>query len=151
MASYQLESKTGDTTVEMECDIEEDIESELEDFVRLSHTFQFVKAQQLYDECLSSHEAWFPVSAEYADFLCLQRQYDQLKSFSLAALSRFSDVQELALFQMMEYLAECYLQPRNINNTLIKALKTWKVATLSFPASSDIEVSSCVGQKHSSN
>lgn len=143
MISRQLVTETGDTMVEIECDIEEDIEGELEDFVHLSHTYQFVKAQQLYDECLSSREAWFPVSAEYADFLCLQRQYDQLKSFSLAALTRFSDVQELAIFRLMELLANCYLQLSDIKNTLIDALKIWKVATVPFPVSSDIEVSTC--------
>ena len=143
MTSRQLIQETGDTMLEIACDIEEDIEGELEDFVRLSHTFQFVKAQQLYDECLSTHEAWFPVSAEYADFLCLQSQYDQLKSFSQAALTRFSDVQELALFHLMELLADCYLQPDDIDYNLIKALKIWKDATIPFPASSDIEVSWC--------
>ena len=143
MTSRQLVTETGDTMVEIECEIEEDIEGELEDFVRLSHTYQFVKAQQVYDECLSSREAWFPVSAEYADFLCLQRQYDQLKSFSLAAQTRFSDVQELAIFRLMELLANCYLQPSDIKNTLINALEAWKVATVPFPVSSDIEVSIC--------
>ena len=148
MTSRQLVTETGDTMVEIECDIEEDVEGELEDFVRLSHTYQFVKAQQLYDECLSSREAWFPVSAEYAEFLCLQRQYDQLKSFSLAALTRFSAVQERAIFHLMNLLADCYLHLADTHNTLNNALKIWEVATVPFPVSSDIEVSTCACWRH---
>lgn len=144
MTNYQLVRvpDTGDTRLEIECDIEEDIEGALEDFVRLSHTFQFAKAQEFYVECLSSHEAWFPVSAEYAEFLCLQRQYGELKSFSLAAETRFSDAQELALFRIMELIADCS------RGEQYPILHSWEVPKIPFPASSDIklsdiEVSSC--------
>ena len=64
----------------LKLDIEEGVKAELEDFVRLSHICQFRDAYELFDECLSSHDAWYPVAAAYADCLLREGDFEQLES-----------------------------------------------------------------------
>lgn len=90
-----------DVKLELECEIEEDIEAELEDFVRLNHTGQFIDAHELYEECLSTHDDWYPIAAEYADCLLREGDFAQLAAFSKRAAAIFRDRSERALFQLM--------------------------------------------------
>ena len=66
-------------TINME--VEEDIAGAFSDFVELSHRCQWVAAQQMYDEYLEVHDRWFPVAAEYADFLLRQGKYRTLYTY----------------------------------------------------------------------
>lgn len=90
-----------DVVLELDYEIEEDVEAELEDFVRLSHTGQFKDAHELYDECLSSYDTWYPVAAEYADCLLREGDLEQLASFSRKARMAFEDPSERELFTLM--------------------------------------------------
>ena len=90
-----------DVNLELECDIEEDVEAELEEFVRLSHTGQFRDAHELFDECLSSHVDWYPVAAEYADCLFREGSFNQLEAFCDEKGMKFPDYSEWVLLYMM--------------------------------------------------
>ena len=90
-----------DLKLEVECEIEEDVEAELADFVRLNHTGQFKDAHELYEECLSTHDDWYPIAAEYADCLLRQGDFAQLAAFSQRAAIRSQDPCEKALFNLM--------------------------------------------------
>ena len=90
-----------DVKLELECEIQEDVGAELEDFVRLNHTGQFKDAHELYDECLSIHDDWYPIAAEYADCLLREGDFAQLAAFSRKAVTRFQDLCERALFSLM--------------------------------------------------
>ena len=98
--------------LEFEYEIEEDVEAELEDFVRLSHTGQFKDAHELFDECLSSHVDWYPVAAEYADCLLREGEFEQLAAFSEKASPKFQDPHENALLEMMLMIGS--LLPRHV-------------------------------------
>ena len=95
-----------DVNLELECDIEEDVEAELEEFVRLSHTGQFSDAHELFDECLSSHIDWYPVAAEYADCLLREGSFRQLQPFCFKVASSFTDNSETRLLDMMQILGD---------------------------------------------
>ena len=58
----------------MEFDIEEDIERELETFVRLARVGLATKAREYFEQTLRSHLSVFPVFAEYAEFLVAKRK-----------------------------------------------------------------------------
>ena len=96
-----------DILLELEYEIEEDVEAELQEFVRLSHTGQFADAHELFDDCLSSHVNWFPVTAEYADCLLRQGEFEKLAAFSKKASMMFQDPSENALLELMLILGSC--------------------------------------------
>ena len=95
-----------DVKLEFECEIEEDVEAELEEFVRLNRTGRFTDAHQLYDECLSSHVSWYPIAAEYADCLLREGDLEQLAVFSQKAVTDFQDHQEGILFSLMQVIRD---------------------------------------------
>lgn len=96
-----------DVLLELEYEIEEDVEAELQEFVRLSHTCQFREAHELFDQCLSSHVDWYPVAAEYADCLLREGDCKQLAAFSQEVARRFQDPSDRALFDLMHVIGSC--------------------------------------------
>ena len=101
-----------DVLLELEYEIEEDVEAELQEFVRLSHMGQFADAHELFDDCLSGHVDWFPVAAEYADCLLRQGKFEQLAAFSATVSMEFQDPSENALLELMLILGSCL--PRDL-------------------------------------
>ncbi len=95
-----------DVNLELEFEIEEDVEAELEEFVRLNHMRQFKEAHELFDECLSGHVDWYPVSAEYADLLLREGKLMELAAFSLNAATMFQDPAETTLFKLMKVIGD---------------------------------------------
>ena len=121
-----------DVVLELECEIEEDIKAELEDFVRLSHMGQFKDAHELYDECLSSYDDWFPVAAEYADCCLREGNLKQLVAFCEEASMKFQDPREYALIELMGGIGS--LLPRDAMERRLKDL--WPYLGLKPPFTS---------------
>lgn len=101
-----------DVLLELDYEIEEDVKAELEDFVRLSHSGQFKDAHELFDECLSSHDGWYPIAAEYADCLLREGDFKQLAAFCEKASMKSQDTRETALLELMFGIGS--LLPRDI-------------------------------------
>ena len=108
-----------DVVIELECEIEEDVKAELEDFVRLSHIGHFKDAHELYDECLSRYDDWFPVAAEYADCLLREGDLEQLGAFCEGASRKFQD-HEYALLKLMSGIG--FLEPRDVMWRMLQIL-----------------------------
>ena len=128
-----------DILLELDYEIEEDVKAELEEFVRLSHTGQFKDAHELFDECLSSHDGWYPVAAEYADCLLREGDFEQLAAFCEKALMKFPDLRETALLELMFGIGS--LLPRDVMWWRLQAL--WPALSLKPPYTSlkDTDVS----------
>ena len=121
-----------DVELELEYEIEEDIESELENFVRLNHTGQFEDAHQLFDECLSSHDNWYPIAAEYADCLLREGKFKQLAQFSWKASMTFQEPGEKTLLLLMKMIGD--LAPRDVMRQQLQYL--WPIDELKPPYTS---------------
>ncbi|KAJ6442076.1 CCR4-Not complex component, Not1 [Purpureocillium lavendulum] len=65
-------SSKRDATIRLEIDIEEDVDSNIEEFVRLKRMGWFRKADDYFQECLSAHFQTPSVAVEYADMLLEQ-------------------------------------------------------------------------------
>ena len=131
-------SSNDDVLLEFEFEIEEDVEAELQEFVRLSHIGQFADAHELFDDCLSGHVDWYPVTAEYADCLLRQGEFEKLAAFSTKALMSFPDPSENALLELMLILGSCL--PRDF---MVRRLQyVWDDLSLKPPYTSlrDIDV-----------
>lgn len=89
----------------LEFDIEEDIEGELDDFVRLARLGLVKQAREYFQGALSDHLKLFPVFAEYAEFLIEEGAYPEL--FDILQICRndysFSD-EEYSLVRLLEAL-----------------------------------------------
>ena len=131
LTNHQNE-KSPDIELELEYEIEEDIEAELEDFVRLNHTGQFEDALELFDECLSSHDDWYPIAAEYADCLLRQGKFKQLADFSRKASMTFQDPGEKMLLRLMGVIGN--LDSRHVMRQQLQAL--WSIEGLKPPYTS---------------
>ena len=112
---------SADVELELEYEIEEDIESELENFVRLNHTGQFEDAHELFDECLSSHDHWYPIAAEYADCLLREGKFKQLAQYCWKASTTFQDPGEKMVLLLMEMIG--YLDPRDVMRQQLQDLR----------------------------
>ena len=123
---------SSDIELELEYEIEEDIEAELENFVRLNHTGQFEDAHELFDECLSSHDHWYPIAAEYADCLLREGKFKQLADFSRKASMTFQDPGESLLLRLMGLIGN--LDPREAMKKQLQAL--WPIDGLPPPFTS---------------
>ena len=135
MTTSQATPNTGSNLAfRIKADIEEDVEGELEDFVRLSHTCQFASAQELFDECFSEHVTWFPAAAEYVDFLISSYQYDHISPFCRRACSgatgwgsngSMGAKREATFFELAELTAQCLLRTIPPEEAVPKALGIW--------------------------
>ena len=119
----------GEEEVErMSFDVEicEDVGAELEEFVRLNHSDNYQDAKLLYHECLEEHLSWFPVVAEYADFLLRQRDFIKLHVFCKNEITRFTDRGERDLLTLMRIAAELELTPEeSISTSSAEATGIW--------------------------
>ena len=104
VAANQSDSNE-DAVLKLEYDIEEDVEAELEEFVRLSHTGQFEDAHKLFDECLSSQDDWYPIAAEYADCLLREGDLEKLAAFSEKAAVKLLEPSERTLLNLMHIIS----------------------------------------------
>lgn len=74
---YQI-NEHGDTEIQLECIIEEDILEELEEFMCLARQGLFTRALDLFDQTLEESLDKFPVIIEYAECLYDQGRKDHL-------------------------------------------------------------------------
>ena len=137
-ATTNQNQSSEDVALELECKIEEDVTAELEDFVRLSHTGQFKYAHELYDECLSSYDHWFPVAAEYADCCLREGSFDQLAAFCEEASVKFLDPREYALLELTGGIGE--LLPRDAMWRRLQCLWPGLALTPPFTSLRDTDV-----------
>ena len=77
-------------SMSFDVEIHEDVGAELEEFVRLNHSDNYRDAELLYRECLEEHLSWFPVVAEYADYLLRQRDFVTLHAFCKIKITRLT-------------------------------------------------------------
>lgn len=68
-----------DTTVHLELEVEEDLESELEEFSRLKRLGHFKAAEQHFQNTLRDYIEAPPLAVEYADMLLQQGAYKRLR------------------------------------------------------------------------
>lgn len=132
-----------DLVLQFDCEIEEDVTAELEDFVRLSHLCQFQDAHELYDECLSHYNGWFPVAAEYADCLLREGDFEQLVAFSQKAASNFQDPSENALLGLMHVLGSLGIRRLSSQDVMQRLRSLWPFWSLKplFTSLMDADVS----------
>ena len=124
-----------DVHLQLEYEIEEDVEAELEEFVRLNHSGQVKDAHKLYDDCLIGHEDWFPVAAEYADCLLREGNFADLAKFGEKKAATFSDPYEKALLYLMGSIGDCV--ERDASNELWDVAKQkWSLLSLEPPYTS---------------
>lgn len=138
------------TPFSLTMEVEEDIEQEIENFVRFKRRGEYLQAQELFQQSLSSHLALFPVIAEYADLLLEQGKFRTLSEFldiQLQYMESMLEEQEVELLRIMRSLVGIYtigaLRP-----ALEQARDTWnflrrqrsKVPPGTLP--SDVEVGS---------
>lgn len=139
-----------DVKLELECDIEEDVEAELEDFVRLSHTGRFKDAHELYDECLSRYDTWYPVAAEYADCLLREGDFQQLIAFCQKAAPYFKDPKELMLLDLMRLVGSIGIGGLFFKDAMERLQYWWRAFPLKPPFTSlrDTDVSHRENNRH---
>ena len=124
-----------DVHLQLEYEIEEDVEAELEEFVRLNHSGQIKDAHKHYDDCLIWHEDWFPVAAEYADSLLREGNFAKLAKFGKRKAATFSDPYEKALLFLMGSIGDCV--ERDASDDLWDVAKqTWSLLSLEPPYTS---------------
>jgi hypothetical protein len=128
--------------LKLDYEIEEDVGAELEEFVRLND-----EAHQLYQECLSAHQDWFPVMAEFADCLLRECKFSLLSKFitdtTERLLSSSQPQQESQILVLMQAIAN-YRLTGQLEDTIIKSPSIWATINLKQPFSSpkDTEVKS---------
>lgn len=129
--------------LQLDCEIEEDVTAELEDFVRLSHICQFQDAHALYDECLSHCNGWFPVAAEYADCLLREGDFEQLVAFSRKAALNFQDHSENMLLGLMHVIGNLGIRSLSSQDVMQYLRSLWPALSLKplFTSLMDADVS----------
>lgn len=108
-------------------EVEEDIEQEIETFVRFKRRGEYEKAEEMFQQTLSEHLSLFPVIAEYADLLLVQGQYRILSEFldiQIQYMEPVLEEEELELLRIMKSLVHIYTQG-SLRPALIQASHTW--------------------------
>lgn len=83
------QSERSSQLVVLKVNIEQDVDAQLEDFVRRTHVCQCKDAHELFDKCRSSHDAWHPVAVEYEDCLLREGDSEQLAAYSEKAWTKY--------------------------------------------------------------
>ena len=113
--------------ISFDVEIREDVGAELEEFIRLNHSGNYGEAELLYRECLEQHLKWFPVAAEYADFLLRRCEFAALRTFCRAETAQFTDPQERDVIGLMLIIAELELAPDiSFSRSLIATNRVWE-------------------------
>lgn len=118
----------GTTHFALEMEVEEDLEQEIETFVRLKRLGHYNKAHEMFEQVLISHIAFFPVVAEYADLLLEEGKYGALLRFldiQIECMETIFEEDELELLKIMRSLALIHTKGA-LRAALEQASKTWK-------------------------
>lgn len=108
-------------------EVEEDIEQEIETFVRFKRRGEYKQAEEVFQETLSRHLSLFPVIAEYADFLLVQEQYRILSEFldiQMQYMESELEEGEMELLRIMKSLVNIYTKGL-LRPALVQAKRTW--------------------------
>ncbi|KAJ5973625.1 hypothetical protein N7481_010835 [Penicillium waksmanii] len=99
------------TPFSLAMEVEEDIEQEIESFVRFKRRGEYLQAQELFQQTLSSHLTLFPVIAEYADLLLEQGKFRTLSEFldiQIQYMESMLEEEEVELLCIMRSLVGIY-------------------------------------------
>ncbi|KAJ5151211.1 uncharacterized protein N7482_010463 [Penicillium canariense] len=108
-------------------EVEEDIEQEIESFVRFKRRGEYEKAEEIFKETLSGHLSLFPVIAEYADLLLVQEKYRILSEFLDIQIQYMEPVlgeNEIELLRILRSLVHIHTRG-SLRSALIQANRTW--------------------------
>lgn len=107
--------------------LEEDLESEIQQFAKLSRTGNYARAHDFFNHVLRNHIGFFPVAVEYADMLHEQGCYRQLSDFLKERIGTMCDKwaeDEMQLLRLMEALANIYYRGM-LGIALNEATRAW--------------------------
>ncbi|KAF7594588.1 hypothetical protein BBP40_008855 [Aspergillus hancockii] len=99
------------TTVPLVFDVEEDMEKEIQHFVKLSRMRDYAKAHELFDHTLKHHVQFFPVVVEYCDMVLEQGWYRRLSEFleeRILTMIGILDREEVILLRLLKALSDIY-------------------------------------------
>jgi hypothetical protein len=143
--SKARESPTGsfeDLEFQFEFEIEEDIEGELEDFVKLARLGLVERARKYFHQILLPHVKLFPVFAEYAELLVSENAFQEL--LEILPISQdechFSD-REWSLVTLLKALALAHTD-RRLEEAL-QVSREWHSSQISSEEQSLDEVEVC--------
>lgn len=120
-------SEQGMTEFPLQVEVEEDIEQEIETFVRFKRLGQYAQAHELFQEVLIPNIAFFPVVAEYADLLLEEGRYGTLSKFldiQIECMDTVFESDEVELLCIMRSLAQIHTKGA-LRAALDQASKTW--------------------------
>ncbi|KAL3459048.1 hypothetical protein BJX64DRAFT_291591 [Aspergillus heterothallicus] len=98
-------------TLPLEFELEEDVEAELQHFVKLSRTGNYAAAHDFFNNTLRHHDHLFPVIVEYADMLLEQGCYGPAAEFltgKIQSCHGLLDPEEIQLLKLMNCLSNIY-------------------------------------------
>lgn len=99
------------TPLSLAMEVEEDVEQEIENFVRFKRRGEYLQAQELFQQTLSSHLTLFPVIAEYADLLLEQGKFQTLSEFldiQIQYMESMLEEAEMELLRIMRSFVEIH-------------------------------------------
>lgn len=108
-------------------EVEEDIEQEIENFVRFKRRGEYEKAEEVFQQTLAAHLSLFPVLAEYADLLLVQGKYRILSEFleiQIQCMEPTLEEEELELLHIMKSLVQIH-HHGFLRSALVQASRTW--------------------------
>lgn len=108
-------------------EVEEDIEQEIENFVRFKRRGEYSRAQEIFQQTLCRHLSLFPVIAEYADLLLEEGKYQILSEFldiQIQYMESILEDEEVELLRIMRSLVRIHTQG-SLRSALIQAKSTW--------------------------
>ncbi|GLA57973.1 hypothetical protein AtubIFM54640_005775 [Aspergillus tubingensis] len=117
----------GGTNLSFELELEEDFESEIQHFSKLSRERNYAKAHEFFDSVLKKHIGFFPVAVEYADMLYEQGCYRQLSKFLEERIDAIRDKwpkDETQLLRLMNALAGIHYRG-SLDTALAEAAVAW--------------------------
>jgi hypothetical protein len=131
-------------------EVEEDVELEIETFVRFKRRGEYERAEEIFQQTLSAHLSLFPVIAEYADLLLVQEKYRMLSEFldiQIQYMEPVLEEEEVELLRIMRSLAHLYTEG-SLRSALKQAKASWdymysRITTIPFGTlPGDVEVRS---------
>ncbi|KAJ5897090.1 uncharacterized protein N7473_006489 [Penicillium subrubescens] len=108
-------------------EVEEDVELEIETFVRFKRRGEYERAEEIFQQTLSAHLSLFPVIAEYADLLLVQEKYRMLSEFldiQIQYMEPVLEEEEVELLRIMRSLAHLYTEG-SLRSALKQAKASW--------------------------
>jgi hypothetical protein len=108
-------------------ELEEDIEQEIETFVRFKRRGEYRQAEIAFQETLFGHLSLFPIIGEYADFLLVQEKYGILSEFldiQLQYMESALEEEEMELLCIMKSLVNIHTKG-SLRPALVQAKHSW--------------------------